>query len=206
MNGGEAHVRDSNFKETVYRMLNHNYLEEGNIVPSSFYSSLFSMCKWRKLILRFVLIYSETLVSSDCTTAISHRHTSKVPPSSISSEEDNSNGPIAICDQKKTLGLLDVAAAHYCSTFIYHVTGWWASLLERLMAHLHPTNHSCPQSNVCRARGRCSERVKCLSCAGRYQLNRKRCLPLRAVMMMMMTMCVRVRKCVAIKQVLRPYR
>lgn len=107
------------------------------------------------------------------------------------SEEDNKNRPIAACDFEKRVCLLDVVAACYCSTFIYSVTGRWALWWERLMAHLHPTNHSCPQSNVCRTTGRCRERGKCLSCAGRYQANRKRCLPLRAVMMMMMMiMCV----------------
>lgn len=135
---------------------------------------------------------------------------------------------------EKPVCLLDVVAARYCSTFICGVTGRWALWWERLMAHLHPTNHSCPQSNVCRTKGRYRERGKCLSCAGRYQPNRKRCLPLRAVMMMIMSVCVCLCvcvwvcivsgdksvcallhflfvfmwkwKCLAIKQVLRPGR
>ena len=64
------------------------------------------------------------------------------------------------------------------------------------MSHLHPTNHSCPQSNVCRTTGRCEERENCLSCAGRYQPNRRRCLPLRAEMMMIMCVCVCASVCV----------
>lgn len=59
------------------------------------------------------------------------------------------------------------------------VTGRWALWWERLMVHLYSTNHSCTQSNICRTKGRCRKRGKCL-------YNRKRCLPLRAVVMMMM--------------------
>lgn len=91
---------------------------------------------------------------------------------------------------EKRVCLLDIVAVHYFSTCIYDVTGQWALWWEGLTFQLHWTNRSCPQSDVCRTKGRRRERVNCLSCAGRYQPNRRRCLPLRAEMMMIMWVCV----------------
>lgn len=142
------------------------------------------------LFIFFLLTCHLTSVGSDRRTVDSPRHNSKMSKCRQKTPFFK-NGPRAACNLKET----NLSIGRCCCHLLLCLHLWCHRSVGFVMGETDgpsPSNKSfLPTEQCLQDQGEVQGKGKCLSSASRYQPNRKRCLPLRAVMMrMIMFVCV----------------